>query len=85
MPNISTLFFYGMQIILFDIMPMKESKKIRLEELAKFLNRYPVFDFATILLMRLFALRGLLKYSEKLKFFFVGNETEIIRDFSMEA
>jgi len=64
MPNISSLFYYGMQIIIFDILPMKESKKIRLEELAKFLNRYPVFDFSTILLMRLFALRGLLKYSE---------------------
>lgn len=64
MPNISSMFYYGMQIIVFDILPMKESKKIRLEELAKFLNRYPVFDFCTILLMRLFALRGLLKFNQ---------------------
>ncbi|KAL4440770.1 hypothetical protein ABPG74_013751 [Tetrahymena malaccensis] len=85
--HVSKFFQCGIYSIQLDIInnPKLQNMDQKILHLQNFINTYPIFDFSTILLMRKIALLGYEKFQLQMQHFYLGNEMQTIKDYSMEG
>ncbi|EAR85105.2 peptidase C65 otubain protein (macronuclear) [Tetrahymena thermophila SB210] len=83
----SKFFQCGIYSIQLDIInnPKLLNVDQKILHLQNFINTYPIFDFSTILLMRKVALLGYEKFQQQMQHFYLGNEIQTIKDYSIEG